>query len=106
MPENLYVDFVRSRITELRIVKNISERKMSQELDKSDSYIRGITNGTSLPSLKELFNIIIYFNMTPLEFFAPLADKNTPYQKLCERLQNLDDDSLEKINTFVDWIDK
>lgn len=48
-------DFVRRRITELRLSKNISEHKMSLDLDKSGSYIRGITSGATLPSLKELF---------------------------------------------------
>ena len=38
-------DFVRRRITELRLSKNISEHKMSLDLDKSGSYIRGITSG-------------------------------------------------------------
>ena len=61
-------DFVRRRITELRLSKNTSEHKMSLDLDKSGSYIRGITSGAALPSLKELFKIIAYLDMTPAEF--------------------------------------
>ena len=80
MAKTHYDDFIRRRITELRIAKNISEHKMSLDLDKSGSYIRGITSGSALPSLKELFNIISYFDMTPAEFFAPLDDANTPYR--------------------------
>ena len=57
MEETQYVDFVRSRITQLRLQRNISEHKMSLDLDKSGSYIRSITNGTALPSLKELFHM-------------------------------------------------
>ena len=60
MTELAYTDFVRHRITELRLKKNVAEHKMSLELGKSGSYIRGITNGGSLPSLRELFNIIDY----------------------------------------------
>ena len=60
MAEMKYDEFIRARITELRIRKDVSEHKMSLDLDKSGSYIRGITNGAALPSLKELFNIIIY----------------------------------------------
>lgn len=52
--------YVRERITELRMRKNVSEHRMSLELGKSGSYIRGITSGTALPSLRELFNIIAY----------------------------------------------
>ena len=70
MSEKNYIDFVRTRITELRIKHNISEHKMSLDLDKSGSYIRSITSGASMPSVKELFNIITYFDMTPAEFFC------------------------------------
>ena len=51
MTETKYDEFVRSRITELRIKKNVSEHKMSLDLDKSGSYIRNITNGTALNRL-------------------------------------------------------
>lgn len=101
-----YTDFVRSRITQLRLEKNVAEHKMSLELGKSGSYIRGITNGGSLPSLKELFNIIDYFGMTPSEFFAPLENKDSSYAKLCERLRGLNEADLEKVSTFVDWMSK
>jgi len=97
-------DFIRTRITELRLKKDVSEHRMSLDLDKSGSYLRGISSGAALPSLKELFNIIAYFNMTPSEFFSPLDDKDTPYSKLCERLRDLDDTDLEKVDTFLTWI--
>ena len=65
MSDMNFDEFVRSRIMEPRIKKDVSEHRMSLDLDKSGSYIRGITNGAALPSLKELFNIITYFDMTP-----------------------------------------
>lgn len=98
-------DFIRARITELRIKQNVSEHKMSLDLDKSGSYIRNITNGLSLPSIKELMNIIAYFHMTPAEFFAPTAQNDTEYAKLCERLRNLSEAQLRKVNMFLDMIE-
>ena len=106
MAELKYDEFVRNRITELRLKKDVSEHKMSLDLDKSGSYIRGITSGAALPSLKEMFNIIAYFEMTPVEFFAPLESQDTPYHKLCHRLRTLTDDEIEKVSTFLDWIGK
>ena len=106
MANTQYDDFIRNRITELRILKNISEHKMSLDLDKSGSYIRGITSGAALPSLKELFNIISYFNMTPAEFFAPMDDADTPYRELCEKLRTMNEEDLEKVSTFIGWIEK
>ena len=56
-----YEKFVRDRITELREKRGISEHRLSLELGKSGSYIRSITSGATMPSVKELFNIILYF---------------------------------------------
>lgn len=106
MADTQYDEFIRNRITELRMNKNISEHRMSLDLDKSGSYVRGITSGAALPSLRELFNIINYFEMTPAEFFAPLENSNTPYHRLCEKLRMLDDDDLEKVDIFISWIEK
>lgn len=100
-----YTDFVRSRITQLRLEKNVAEHKMSLDIGKSGSYIRGITNGGSLPSLKELFNIIEYFGMTPSEFFDPLEAKDSVYSKLCDKLRTMDESELEKVSTFVEWLE-
>lgn len=104
MTDTQYIDFVRTRITELRLKKDVSEHRMSLDLDKNGSYIRGITSGASMPSVKELFNIILYFNMTPSEFFAPLEPANTPYAVLCNRLRSLSEADLAKVQTFLDWI--
>ena len=60
MDAQQYGDFIRKRITELRMKQKVSEHKMSLDLDKSGSYIRGITNGMSMPSVKELMRIIQY----------------------------------------------
>ncbi|WP_458408475.1 helix-turn-helix domain-containing protein [Anaerotignum sp.] len=106
MGENNYDAFVRNRITELRLKKNVSEHKMSLDLGKSGAYIRSITNGTALPSLKELFNIMAYFNMNPAEFFSPTEDKFTTYFHLCEQLRTFDEDDLKKVQTFISWIEK
>lgn len=100
-----YDEFIRRRITELRLNSNISEHRMSLDLDKSGSYVRAISSGMALPSLKELFNIIAYFNMTPAEFFAPMEDSDTPFHRLCAKLRKLDDEGLKKVDTFVDWIE-
>ena len=101
-----YEAFVRSRITELRNRKNISEHRMSLELGKSGSYIRGITSGASLPSLRELFNIMEYFGLSPPEFFAGLDDPDSLRTILRGKLMELNEEDLEKVSLFLDWISK
>lgn len=101
-----YIAFLRSRISELLTQRGVSEHKLSLELGKGGSYIRAITNGLSLPSVKELFNIIAYFEISPAEFFEGLEDKGSLRSELREKLREMDDDSLEKVATFIKWIGK
>ena len=100
-----YDAFTRNRITELRKLKNVSEHKMSLDLGKSGSYIRAISSGLALPSLKELFNMSAYFDMTPAEFFAPLDDEDTLYRGICEKMRMLDQEDLEKVSTVISWFE-
>lgn len=99
-----YETFVRDRITELRLAKGVSEHKMSLDLGKSGSYIRGITNGMALPSLREFFNICEYFGISSSAFFDSFDSQETPYAKLCENLRSLSDMDLEKVAIFVGWL--
>ncbi|MBQ9535720.1 MAG: helix-turn-helix transcriptional regulator [Clostridia bacterium] len=101
-----YESLLREHITRLRLRKNISEHRMSLELGKSGAYIRSITSGASLPSVRELFNIISYFGITPAEFFDEIELNASSRTQLYEKLAVLTDDELDKVETFIDWIKK
>ena len=105
MSTKTYEVFIRTRITELRLQKGVSEHRMSLDLDKSGSYIRGITNGLSMPSVRELLNIMVYFDITPADFFQPLQPKDTKLDLLFDRLRILDDSNLDKVNIFLDLME-
>ena len=99
-----YESLLRERITQLRLSKNISEHQMSLDLGKSGSYIRSISSGRALPSLRELFSIIEYFGMTPAEFFNGIAAEPSARVALQNHISALSDDDLEKVRLFIDWI--
>ena len=101
-----YITFVRERITDLRTQKDVSEHRMSLELGKSGSYVRGITSGAALPSLRELFNIMAYLEVSPSEFFDGLDDPDSLRTALRGRLMELNDEDLQKVSSFLDWIRK
>ena len=101
-----YEKLLRDRITQLRVKKNVSEHRMSLDLGKSGSYIRGITSGTALPSVKELFNIITYFDMSPAEFFNGMEMTTSPRAVVIEQLLSLNESELEKVSQFISWITK
>lgn len=65
----MYSEFVRERITSLRVQKGVSEYRMSYDLGHSRGYINNISSGKTLPSMAEFFAICEYFNISPIEFF-------------------------------------
>ena len=101
-----YETFLRHRISELVVQNGISEHYLSLQLGKGDSYIRAITNGLALPSVKELFNIMIYFDMGPTEFFAGLENDSSLQKQIYNDLKELSDEDLQKVKTFIGWIAK
>ena len=58
-------NFIRDRITELRMQKDVSEYKMSLDMGHSAGYIRSITSGKNLPSMGEFLYMCEYFGITP-----------------------------------------
>ena len=67
-------EFVRERITQLRLQKGISEYKMSYDLGHSRGYINNISSGKTLPSMTEFLAMCDYFCITPAEFFNEAVD--------------------------------
>ena len=94
-------EFVRNRITQLRLNRGISEYQLSYDLGHSRSYINNISSGKSLPSLNEFFAICDYFNITPVEFFD--SDHSDPelLVKATEEIKTLDENDLLMILTLI-----
>ena len=95
-------EFVRDRITQLRIQKGVSEYKMSYDLGHSRGYVNNISSGKALPSLAEFFAICEYFGITPIDFFD--ADNRNPKmaKDILESLNNLSSTDLKLIQLLVD----
>lgn len=100
-----YELFIRNRITELRLAKGVSERRLSLDLGKNEAYLGNITCGKSLPSMHEFFNILKYLDITPAAFFAPCEDHTSHYARLCERLRSADEETLNRIDTLLGWME-
>ena len=99
-------EFVRSRITQLRINKGLSEYQLSYDLGHSRGYINNITSGKSLPSMTEFFSICDYFNITPIEFFDTKHSNPELLSKAIEEIQSLDDEDMLLILTLIHRIKK
>ncbi len=87
-------DFVRNRITELRLKKGVSEYKMSYDLGHSRSYVYNISSGKSLPPMAEFLEICNYFGITPTQFFDETIENPALLQSAIDELKKLDDDDM------------
>lgn len=94
-------DFVRNRITKLRLEKGVSEYQMSYDLGHSRGYINNISSGKSLPSLPELFAICDYFGITPHAFFDIEHEDPALTEKAIEEIRRLDDEDVLLILTLI-----
>ena len=96
-----YDDFIRERITRLRLERNLSEYQLSYELGQSKGYIQSITSGRALPSLAMFLDICDYFNLAPSEFFEtdlpPL-----PIREACAKLAALNSGDRELVSRLID----
>gem|GEM_PF-334162 len=87
-------NFIRKRITELRMKKNVSEYRMSTDLGRSKSYVQGITSGRSLPSLSEFLYMCEYLGITPRDFFDDELKNPALLQESIDTLKKLDEEDM------------
>ena len=87
----MYEEFVKNRITQLRLKKGVSEYQMSYDLGHSRGYIYNISSGKALPPLKEFFAICDYFGITPQQFFDEGTQNPELIQKAIEGMRQLDE---------------
>ena len=99
-------EFVRNRITQLRLNKGISEYQLSYDLGHSRGYINNISSGKSLPSMSEFFAICEYFNITPIEFFDVNHTNPELLSKAIDEIQTLNDDDMLLMLTLIKRIKK
>ncbi len=87
-------NFVRQRLTELRIKKGVSEYKMSTDLGHSKSYIQSISSGRALPSLSEFIFMCEYLGITPRDFFDEENTEPILVRQLCNTVREMPDKDL------------
>jgi transcriptional regulator with XRE-family HTH domain len=100
--DGMYDEFVRERITQLRLKKKMSEYQLSYDLGHSRGYIYNISSGKSLPPLHEFFLICEYFGVTPASFFDSSQENPILIQKAIEGLKELDDTDILLVLNIID----
>lgn len=98
--------FIRDRITQLRIQKGVSEYRMNYDLGHSRSYIYNISSGKSLPPMAEFLEICAYFEITPSQFFDDSMEKPAIMRTAIEELEKLNNEDLLLTITNISRLNK
>ena len=94
-------DFIRDRITRLRLQKGVSEYQMSYDLGHSRGYIYNISSGKALPPMKEFLAICDYFDITPGQFFDESTDNPELLQKAIAGMRQLNETDMLMLLGFI-----
>ena len=96
-----FCDFIRNRITELRIKKDVSENRMSLELVNGRSYINSIVSGRALPGMEQFLQICTYLDVTPEEFFNPDMHDPSLLKETSGMMEKLDREELLGVREII-----
>lgn len=93
------MDFIRNRITEIRIQRGISEYQLSYELGHGKNYVHNIVTGHSKPSLNELLCLIDTLGVTPQDFFDEQRTFSNPVlvKSILDTMKGLGEADLQAI---------
>ncbi len=97
-----FKQFFRRRITELRMEKGVNEVQMSLELGKSRNYMFHISSGQALPSMTQFFNICLYLEITPEQFFDPNFRSPSLLKKSLKLMEKMTNKELENLNVIME----
>ncbi len=97
-------NYIRNRITQLRLAHNISEYKLSLELGQNKGYIQSISSGRALPSMSVFFNICDYFNITPSEFFDQNVPVTQEYKTASALLASLEPSKIKDLIPVLEYL--
>ena len=99
-------EFVRDRITQLRLKKGVSEYQMSYDLGHSRGYVYNISSGKALPPLKEFFAICDYFEITPQNFFNENTKNPELMQRAIDGMEKLEEQDLRILLELIERLRK
>ena len=95
-------NYIRTRITQLRMEKGISEYQMSLELGQNKGYIQAISSGRSVPSLQQLLKICSYFEVAPQDFFDTEINCPKLVRQVINAIRDLNEKDLQLLLTIVE----
>ena len=97
------MDFVRKRITELRMLNGKSEYQLSYDMGHSKNYIHNLVAGHFQPSVTELLYLIDLLGVTRRDFFDEDAEYRNPVlaKEIMDAIKDMDEEDLQAVLAVV-----
>lgn len=103
------IEYVKERITALRMKLRISERQLSGMLEKSPNYIGAVLdqkNPDGGPSMKMFFKICALLRVTPHEFFDEMNPYPLQTHAVIEQIFRLTEGQEERMDQLVTLLER
>lgn len=101
MTEKELIDMFIHRLTELRMQRGLSAREMSRTLGRSESLINQIENHKIMPSMTFFFQICIFFNIHPKDFFNINIKDPSAVEELQKIISTLSSEQTNALLLFL-----
>jgi len=89
------------RVAQLRMIKGVSARDMSLSIGQGEAYIHNIENQKAMPSIRGLFYICEYLNISPKDFFDFDSTNPENLNEIINDLKILSSKQLANISGIV-----
>ena len=89
--------YIRNRLSVLRIRKGVSEYKMSLDLGHSKTYMQSISSGRAMPSWPEFLYMCEYLGTTPKDFFDEELEEPSLSHELMELTRHMTKEDIEAL---------
>ena len=90
-----------TRVAQLRMAKGVSARDMSLSIGQGAAYIHNIENRKTMPSMRGLFFICEYLNISPKDFFDVDASDPEKLNEIVADMKSLRQEHLANIASIV-----
>ena len=100
------LQFIRDRITELRMLEGVSERSLGEEIGKGKSYIQQVSSGKITPALIPLLQLCERFGLEPQQFFDRDFHNPPLLREALEILKKQSDEDIRLAILFMRRLEK
>ncbi len=93
------------RIAACRKSHGLTQEKLSEMVEISNTYMSSIERAVSIPSTEVIMRLALALDTTPDEFLVGTARTEAErWQDVAQRLRTLSERQLDLTDSFLDWL--